>query len=304
MDSTDKITSQEPAKRRPDLAAARKAARKYKSATARGQRKRDAVLDWIFLWGKSTPGLIKRLLNIQADGYCAQLKKKGLLAYHTTTHVRGGKLVMLTADGLTRVHPRFPDLIGTYDLRYGSFSPDRLVHDLSVQAAVMSIMQSQKASGEPIVKLRPERIIGTKDHAGGKRPDCLMWPAKPKPEGEAEDEPEDDLLIDSEIEPDDLPIALEIERSPKRKGRELQMTMTAAARAVENGKVAEFVYIALNEIVLDTYRETLEQPLPCWTFDEKAKRWIAPGKPYEVPEDVQAAFIWHHMPKLAKPFLP
>lgn len=268
-------------KRRTDAAHLIAARERYGSPRARAREKRTLALGWLFLWRASTPGLIRRYLGIQADGYCAALERAGLVTISRTAAVRGSRVVMLSDLGVTLIGGDYPEHIGSYDTRFATVDVRRLVHDLAVQSAVLDAMERSEAAGRPVVGFLPERLCGRADVSGGKRPDALLW-----------------------LDADELPLAVEVERTPKRPGVELDRALTAAARSIERAEVRAYVYIAVNAPLLTLYRDTLARPLPQWRKDPVSGKWVATGQAWTVPAEIQARFSWRHLAGLLDPFVP
>lgn len=253
---------------------------RFGSPSDRGRAKRAQALAWLFLWGKSTPGLIRRHLGIAADGYCAALERAGFVTISRTASVRGSRVVMLSDLGVTLIQGEYPEHLGTYDTRFATVDVRRLVHDCAVQSAVLDVMERAEKTGRPVLRVLPERLCGVRDVAGGKRPDCLLW---------TDDGP---------------PVAIEVERAPKKPGRELDNALTAAARSIERGHARSFVFIAINDPLLEAYRKALAAPLRQWRKDLVAGKWVETGKFWDVPPEIQQRFVWRHLPRLLDAFVP
>ena len=231
------------------------------SAQERAAENREAALRWLFLWHKSTPGLLSRAVGIARSGYALQLKKSHLVTINPTSSVRGGSVVMLTENGLALAEGMFPNFIGRYDTRWTSVKTQVLVHDLMVQVAVLDVMAKRT-----VVEFWPEHVAGAADVKGGKRSDCRIT-----------------------FTGSTLPTAFEIERTAKS-GYELDRSLTAAARAVERNEVLGQVFIFLHEASATYYRDTLARPLPQWERAMPAARWVKTGEYWKVPAEIQARF--------------
>lgn len=245
------------------------------SAQERAAENREAALRWLFLWHKSTPGLLHRAVGVQRPGYASQLVKARLVSVYKTPSIRGGRVVMLTEDGLSLAEGMFPEFIGRYDTRWTSVKARMLVHDLMVQVAVLDVMAKKE-----VVGYWPEHVAGAADVNGGKRSDCRVTFAGGT-----------------------LPTAFEIERTAKS-GHELHRWLTAAARAVQKNEVLGQVFIFLNEATAKLYRETLANPLPYWEREMPAAKWVTTGDCWRVPKEIQARFQFVVRPHLMTGLLP
>jgi hypothetical protein len=242
----------------------------------RGEVKADIAIRWLFLWHKSTPGLLRRAVGIQADGYANQLERHQLVRIYKTPSIRGGRVVMLSEDGLALAEGMFPQFIGHYDARWSSVRPQYLVHDCMVQVAVLSVMDKRR-----IAEIWPEHVAGIADKAGHKRADCRIL-----------------------FEGASLPTAIEVERTSKTPGQELDRSLLASARAVERNEVAGQIFIFLNKAVADLYNATLSKPLRLWAKNESAGKWVPTGKHWQVPAAIQDRFQWAVRPDLMRGLLP
>ncbi|MFO1313085.1 MAG: hypothetical protein U1F41_13575 [Burkholderiales bacterium] len=231
------------------------------SAQERAAQNREAALRWLFLWHKSTPGLLRRAVRVGRPGYAAQLERAGLIGIYKTPAVRGGRVVMLTEDGLALAEAMFPEFIGRYDTRWASVKARLLVHDLMTQVLVLEAMAKRE-----VAEFWPEHVAGAADVNGGKRSDCRI------------------LFVGSA-----LPTAVEIERNAKS-GYELDRSLMGAARAVHRNEVSGHVYTFLHQATADHYRKTLASPLPYWERQLPANRWVRTGEHWSVPLEIQARF--------------
>ncbi|MFO1398117.1 MAG: hypothetical protein U1F48_13735 [Burkholderiales bacterium] len=241
----------------------------------RGHEKRDAALRWLFLFHKSTPGLIRQVVGVQAAGYAAQLGRRNLTKTYLTDSVRGARVVMLTDLGLSVAEGMFPEHIGTYDTRWTSVRQQFLVHDLMAQKELLHVMDKH-----PVHRFLPERLAGRGDRSAGKRPDIQIW----FPDGH-------------------LPFNLEIERTSKNIGYELDRALYASARAVHRNEVAGVIYVFINDPVAELYKRTLTAPLPLWKKDEASAKWALTGKSWQVPAEIQERFQWIVRPELLHHFM-
>lgn len=233
------------------------------SAQERAAQNREAALRWLFLWHKSTPGLLRRAVRVGRPGYAAQLERAGLISIYKTPAVRGGRVVMLTEDGLALAEAMFPEFIGRYDTRWSSVKPRVLIHDLMVQMIVLEAMAKKE-----VTEFWPEHVAGVADVNGGKRSDCRI------------------LFVGST-----LPTAVEIERSAKS-GYELDRSLMAAAQAVRKNEVSGHVFVFQHQATAEHYRKTLASPLPYWVRQMPANRWVKTGEHWSVPPEIQARFTF------------
>jgi hypothetical protein len=183
---------------------------------------------------------------------------------------------MLTETGLALAEGMFPQFIGHYDARWASVRPQLLVHDLMVQVAVLGVMGKR-----PVAEFWPEHVAGVADTTGHKRADCR-------------------LQFDGGL----LPTALEVERTSKKPGQELDRSLLASARAVEKNEVAGQIFIFVNKAVADLYNATLSKPLRLWAKSESAGKWVPTGKHWQVPTAIQDRFQWLVRPDLMRGLLP
>jgi hypothetical protein len=246
-----------------------------RSPPERGREKREAALRWLFLFHKSTPGLIRQVVGIEADGYASQLGRRNLTRTYLTDSVRGGRVVMLTDLGLSVAEGMFPEHIGTYDTRWTSVRQQFLVHDLMAQKELLHVMDKH-----PVHRFLPERLAGQGDRLAGKRPDIQVW------------------FLDGQ-----LPFNLEIERTTKSMGYELDRALYASARAVHRNEVAGVIYVFVNESVAELYKRTLKAPLRLWKKDDASAKWVHTGKYWQVPAEIQERFQWIIRPELLYHFM-
>lgn len=245
------------------------------SPQKRGREKREAALRWLFLFHKSTPGLIREVVGIEADGYATQLARRNLTRTYLTDAVRGARVVMLTDLGLSVAEGMFPEYIGTYDTRWTSVRQQFLVHDLMAQKELLHVMDKH-----PVHRFLPERLAGQGDRSAGKRPDIQLW----FPGGH-------------------LPFNLEIERTTKNIGYELDRALYASARAVHRNEVAGVIYVFINQAVAELYKKTLTAPLRLWKKEESSAKWMLTGKHWQVPAEIQERFQWVIRPELLHHFM-
>ena len=214
------------------------------SPQARGEQKLAAALQWLFSFHKTSPGILRQVVGVQAAGYARQLQRRGLVEIYQTTSLRGGLVVMLTTTGVALAEGLLPEFAGRYDPRWSSVRPQLLVHDLACQVALLSIRRKTK-----VYRYLPEHLAGLADTTGVKRADIMVW-----------------LTPDT---PGQLwtPWGIEVERTAKRIGQELDTTLVRAARAVERNRVVGQIFVFINEPVLRLYQTTLAKPLPLWEKD-------------------------------------
>lgn len=145
-----------------------------------------------------------------------------------------------------------------------------------VQVAVLGVMDKRR-----IAQFWPEQVAGVADTAGHKRSDCR-------------------ILFDGSS----LPTGMEVERTSKKPGQELDRSLLAAARAVEKNEVAGQIFIFVNKAVADLYKATLSKPLRLWAKGEPAGKWVPIGKCWQVPMAIQDRFQWLVRPDLMRGLLP
>lgn len=242
----------------------------------RGEVKTQRAIEWLFLWHKSSPGLLRRAVGVQADGYASQLERRGLVRVYRTPSLRGGRIVMLTETGLALAEGMFPQFIGSYDTRWSSVRPQYLVHDLMVQVAVLDVMDKRR-----VVEIWPEHVAGVADTTGHKRADCRIL-----------------------FEGASLPTGIEVERTSKKPGQELDRSLLATARAVERNEVVGQICIFVNKAVADLYKATLSKPLRLWAKEEPAGKWAPTGGHHLVLPAIQDRIQWVVRKDLMRGLLP
>ena len=247
-----------------------------KSSQERGQEKLDAAIAWTFLWHKTTPGLLRALLGVKAAGSATQYERRGIINIYKTTSVRGGRVIMLSDDGVALAEEMFPELAGRYDTRWSSVRPQLLIHDLAAQMCVQEVMAKHA-----VRRYIPEHVAGRADGFGDKRFDCQIW-----------------------LDEARLPTGIEFERTSKRPGVELDRMLHAAAQAVERNEVAGILFFFSNRRVADDYKTALEDPLRLWEKDQSAGKWVATGERWQVPERIQQRFKWLVRPGILRRFMP
>lgn len=241
------------------------------SPRQRGREKQQLALEWLILFHKATPGIIRQVVGATASGYAAKLVRAGLAKYSTAPTLRSGKVIMLTADGIYLAERLQPDHMGKYNLDASSLSHATLKHDLAVQLGILAIMDRL------VVKsVLPERLIPS-TVPGDKRPDAVFW------------------LDDPTVE---LPLALEMELTGKKPGRERDMALAAVVNALIEDRYEMVVYMTDSQAIIDAYLAVLMESIPLWVKNRRSGKWELTGETVTATEDVLARIEWICRPRL------
>lgn len=255
-----------------------------RSPHERGAEKLREVMQWLYLWHKTSSAAVQSLLGTTQRDYLARLEKRGLVQSVAAPGLPIGRVWMLTADGVA-VAMAMAGEIYPYDTSPSSIDYRDLRHDLAVQRVVQGFIRRQRpAEGSRLDRVVPERLLGA-DRAGQKRPDALVV-----------------YRIGDEAFQYEEAHAIEVEITPK-KGRELDQALFAAAQMVEREEVCAVEYHSHSKALLDGYRAVLGRPLNVWVKNERAKRWEI-GRQWHAPFPTADAFEWHHEPALLHGLCP
>lgn len=250
----------------------------------RGAEKFRLVMEWMYLWHKTSGPIVQSLLGTTQRDYLARLEKRGLVQSVVAPGLPIGRVWMLTSDGVA-VGMEATGEIHPYDIAPSSIDYRDLRHDLVVQRVVRDFVRQQRpVEGKTLARVVPERLLGA-DRAGQKRPDALVV-----------------YRITEEGFQYEESHAIEVELTPK-KGRELDQALLAAAQMIEREEVCSVEYFSHSKALLEGYRSVLARPLNVWVKNERAKRWEV-DRSWQVPFLTADAFEWRHEPGLLQGLSP
>ena len=204
----------------------------------RGKQKKEKVLIWLLKWHFSTAAMVARCCDVEIN-YMRILEKKGLVEPFNTPTLQSKHGWMLTKDGHSAANSALGQCLD-YDCDAASIDRSNLRHDLCCQYATSYL----KA-----VNFLPERLIGMKDKKDVKRPDAFI------------------------VDADGKKIALELELTPKKRGREFDRAIVAAANLIHSKKVDEVIYVTDSKALKTRYETDIKKVMGHWERDPKTRQW-------------------------------
>ena len=235
-----------------------------------GMQKSLAALVWVYRWGYSSPSIMDTVAGIEGAprrGVAARLAKRGLLARHSVPVVAPHlprAIMTLTAQGVSAVEAAggwWPDWAPPID----ELSPyedgiieRQIVHDLAVQKITLEFLCNGKISG-----FKTPREMKSASEKGKKQPDAV-W------------------IMDGKH------VALELELTRKKPGKEWDDTRLATLQALQDGVYDMVIYVTHSPAILRHIQDGYAPgaTLTRWGYD--ASRHLVPVKRGTVPEALAA----------------
>jgi len=224
-----------------------------------GQEKTLKALTWVYRWGYSTPTLCDMAVSIGRDtkvtGVASRLAKRMLLnAYPTPSGGIKGEprtVLTLTENGVIEVEAELEE-VNAYEEK---IPWHQLRHDTLVQQFVMTMLTQQKIAG-----YKTPRELAEKSEASKKMSDAIL------------------------IFENGSKAALELELSAKR-GRELDQTVLAMIRSLEDKTVSAIFILSQSQAILNNYKKAFAVGNKITTYKRNSSRhWYASGQ-FEIEED-------------------
>lgn len=224
------------------------------------------VLAWLYAWGFSTQNVLKRVLGIKANGFMAELERKGLVAKVVPNPEQNIAVYVLTRKGyeaaMLHEDTQYP-----YGKSMLARAVPRLRHDVITQHVVLDTGYAQYIPGPLMVDPLAN---------GVKAPDALVQLAS---------------------DPADVWTAIEVELTPKS-GRELDTTWARLFDALGAGDFQRVIYVSHNQALLDRYQKLAAGKVAVWIKDTTFNRWTRTGAWRQATPEHLAAIEWRHEPNL------
>lgn len=231
-----------------------------------GRQKTLAALSWVYRWGWSYPLIVDGVASPQRRGFSKKLVGQKLLDAWPTESSGGIKgiphtVLCLTRDGQAMVESE----LSLNQLLDQSLKDDiprhQLRHDSLVQRATAKRIEIKEIQG-----FETPKEIASKSVAGNKQPDAI-W-----------------ILKNGQR------MGLELELTRKKSGREINQTVDALLRAVEENNHHNLNMISIlssSEAILQDYQMRLAPgaKVRVWGKDNS-------GRPIEIPEKAFLVKSW------------
>jgi hypothetical protein len=227
----------------------------------RGTEKTEKALNWVYRWGFSSPTILDRVASPTRGGLTKKLIEQKLLAAWAAPGSGGQKgvphmVVTLTQAGEALVVSRLKKIEDLLDQNYAQeVQWHQLRHDILVQKATANMTELNGY-------LTPKEIR-KKSQKNVKQPDAI-W-----------------------IMNDGRHVGIELELTPKKRGKEISQTIISLIRSVQPNNVyglSSVVIYSPSQMILNDYKNHLIEgkKIKIWDKDS-SRRWVETSSVITVP---------------------
>lgn len=139
------------------------------SAYAMGEKHKQRVVDWTYMWGFTTAGLIRLLLQKEAYSWTTNAIKRGLLRATNTVSGSPRQIITLTEKGQALAEQHLPEHFDYVEREPHKITQATIWHQVLTQRVTIEAMNSDEISG-----VWTERQEAVRSRRGEKRPD-VVW---------------------------------------------------------------------------------------------------------------------------------
>lgn len=139
------------------------------SAHAMGEAHRKRVTTWTYLWGFTTAGLIRLLLQKEAYGWTTSAIKRGLLRATNTASGSPRQIITLTEKGQALAEQHLPEHFDYVEREPHKINQSTIWHQLLTQRVSIEALNAGDITG-----VLTERQDAVRSRRGEKRPD-VVW---------------------------------------------------------------------------------------------------------------------------------